>query len=232
SCGVQECQEAFAGDSDALCGKSGEWKIRMRSTSKNRIAPSIAIILLAVGIIPGTTMAAEREDVCKALIKLAELLEKNDKADTAKQASAIAESLDSIDEVMYLMSRRRGTKGGMGVGDKPGAITPDGIEAKITDLAKKELTNERLAKEAKAIQRMAHITVAIAEVTKHKSPPLAKKYKQIWLDSTEEMRRFSVDLARAAEKKDAKALREAAQKIDASCNKCHQPFQDCLPVPV
>src|SRR5207245_2990237 len=147
-----------------------------------------------------------------------------------KQASAVAESLDGVEDIMHRMSLRRGTRGCIGIGENPGAIRPDGIEKKITDLSKKELSKERLTKEAGAIERMAYIAAAIAEVTKNK--PLErgpKEKKEIWRESADGTRKFALELATAAKKRDASAIHRPPVKLDANCTKCNNLFVPPIP---
>src|SRR5262245_3894548 len=79
--------------------------------------------------------AADDKDVKPALRKLAAAFEKDDAAEIKKQAEETAKMSDEIDDFMHAMALR--TKKGLGVGDKPGAIMPDGIEAKLQNLGKK-----------------------------------------------------------------------------------------------
>ncbi|HMC66825.1 MAG TPA: cytochrome c [Gemmataceae bacterium] len=171
--------------------------------------------------------AADDGDVRGSVRKLATALEKKD-ADAKKQAAAIAEKIEGIEEVMNMMSPRRGNKGGEGVGNEPNKIRPDGIEAKIMALAKKPLTNKELEAEAAALERMAYIAAAIGEVA-HAKPQgngNGKKKKKDWLTWSQEMNEAALELAAAAKKKDAAAIKTAASKVEAKCTSCHDVFKD------
>lgn len=67
-------------------------------------------------------------------------------------AKAIAELAKkySLDELMHVFKFR--AKGGLGVGETAGAITPDGIEAKLQGLQKKKLIKLTLQKMARHTQ--------------------------------------------------------------------------------
>ncbi len=172
--------------------------------------------------------AADENDLQGAVMKLAGSLEKKD-ADAKKQAADIAKNLEGIEELMHLMSLRRPNgKGGVGVGPKPGAISPDGIEAKIMALAKKPLSKTQLEKEADGLERMAYTAAAIGQVANYKPPDKddGKKKKKDWLAWSQEMSETALELAEAAKKKDAAGIKTAAGKLDNKCNTCHEVFKD------
>ena len=72
----------------------------------------------------------------EAVLRMADLVGQKDMVLLKQQAEAVAKSIESLDEVMNLLRAR--TKGGLGVGDTPGAILPDGMDvvhARIPDTA-------------------------------------------------------------------------------------------------
>ena len=96
-------------------------------------------------------------------------------------------------------------------------------------LAKKPLTDALLKKQADDIARAARITQAVAEVTLEKSPVKKKmgdKDPADWKKWTEDMKNSAKDLANAAKKGDAKGVKDASSKLNASCNNCHGVFRD------
>jgi hypothetical protein len=125
------------------------------------------------------------------------------------------------------MFRLRTAKG-EGVGPKPGAIKPDGIEAKIYDMTKRDAPAAQLKSDGEALQRMAYIAAAIGEIAAHKAPTEKKgemdpaKWKQ-W---TEEMSKSALELAKEIKGGDGKKVKEAARKLDSTCKNCHGVFRD------
>src|SRR5262245_22151173 len=81
---------------------------------------AIGGVVAALGIL-GSAWAGEYRD---AVVKIAEAHAKGDKATTQKGADALAKKVEEIGEVMDEFKLR--TKGGIGVGAAPGAVTPDG----------------------------------------------------------------------------------------------------------
>jgi cytochrome c556 len=185
--------------------------------------------LLALGIcilVAGSGNAADENEKAAraALRKVADLIDKGDLGAAKAAAKDIAKKYE-LEEVMHAFQLR--TKKGEGLGEKPGAITPDGIEAKLINLAKKALPAKQLEKEADALARAAYISAAIAEVANFKVPEKdAKKNPKDWIAWTKDMTDAAQDLAKAAKAKDPKGVKEAANKLNTSCNNCHGVFRD------
>src|SRR5437773_437368 len=101
-------------------------------------------LALALGMwlltVTDTQSAAADVDVKAAILGLAD--GKGDPAAIAKK--------NELGDVMALFKLR--TKKGLGVGDTPGAITPDGIEAKLMGLGKRADTAD-VAKNAAAYEK-------------------------------------------------------------------------------
>jgi cytochrome c556 len=119
-------------------------------------------------------------------------------------------------------------KGGLGVG-KPGAYSPDGIEAKIMALAKKKLTAADVAAQANDIAQLAKITAAIGEVAEQHAPTkkVAGKNPKDWKKWSNEMRDDALDLAKIVQgaKPDPGKIKEAATKLNGTCTDCHDKFR-------
>src|SRR5438270_615727 len=83
-------------------------------------------------------VADDKGNIRDAVDKVADALAKGDSAQANSLAADIAKS-NELEEVMNLTGLRKPTskKPVFGIGDTPGAITPDGIEAKISNLARK-----------------------------------------------------------------------------------------------
>jgi cytochrome c556 len=128
-------------------------------------------------------------------------------------------------EVIMVAFKPR-TKDGFGLGATPGAILPDYIEKKIIDLAtKRPLTAAVMGKEAAALEEMAYRTAAVGNCIDVHAPKAAAK-AATWKGYTAEMRKGALELADAAKKKDANAVKAAANKLNASCTNCHSDFRD------
>ena len=186
----------------------------------------VGMLALAVGFGFWVAMSGAADDDAKTTVpKIAAALEKNDAADAKKQAAALAKSAE-IEDVMHVFSLRRSK--GLGVGTKPDAIKPDGIEAKIMDLAKKPLPQEQLNTQADALLQMAYVSAAIGEVA-HAKPPEkdeGKKKKSDWLKWSTDMRDSALQFAVAVKDKKPASVQKAATKLYGSCTQCHGVFKD------
>src|SRR5947209_11173231 len=78
--------------------------------------------------------AADPKDAKAGVLKVAGLFEKKD-GDAAKKAAADFAKGADLAEVMTLLHLR--TKKGLGIGPKPNALRPDGIENFFTNLDKR-----------------------------------------------------------------------------------------------
>jgi cytochrome c556 len=143
-------------------------------------------------------------------------------------AKAIAELAKkySLDELMHVFKFR--AKGGLGVGETAGAITPDGIEAKLQGLQKKEADKADLAKNGKAYATMGEVSLILAELSEAHTPKDKKGEKdpKKWLEFVEKMRKGSKDLVAASNKGDGKGVKSAAKVLNDSCVECHGIFRD------
>src|SRR5262245_36113824 len=83
--------------------------------------------------------------------------------DVKKDAEGLAKKMDELHEVMHLYKLRSAK--GMGVGDKPGGLDPDGIEKQIQKLAKDGISQPLLTKYAKELEQMGWDAAALAELT-------------------------------------------------------------------
>ncbi len=186
-------------------------------------------LLLALGLwlIAGaeTGGAADGKDPRAALLKIAELIEKGDDAAAKKEAALLAKDAD-LGDVMNLMLPR--TKKGVGVGTEAGKITPDGIEAKLINIARKPLPQKQLDYEATALARLAVITAAVSEVAQAKVPQKDEgaKKRADWTMWAKEMRQASGQLAQSAKTKNPTEVKTAAAKLNSACNNCHGVFRD------
>jgi len=187
-------------------------------------------MLLAVGawsVGGGTGTAAAGKKVAEAIQKLADTLAKPDVASAKKDAESLAKSIE-LDSVMDLFKLR--SKEGLGIGSKPGAITPDGIEAKVIALAKaKPLAEKDLDAQSEGLTQAGYIVAAVGLVAQHKCPVTKKmgdKDPKKWQEWTGDMHKGALDLAAAAKAKKPAELKAVATKLNSTCNNCHSVFRD------
>jgi hypothetical protein len=139
-------------------------------------------------------------------------------------AAAIANKAE-LGDVMQAFKPR--AKGGLGVGPAANPVKPDGIEQKFIDLGKrKPLSKPDLAKQKDAIAQAADASRAIADVTLLYADKEGKKNPTKWKQYVEAMRKSSEELAAAARKGDAEAVKKASTNLNASCTDCHGDFRD------
>jgi hypothetical protein len=192
------------------------------------LATGAALAILGIWFLanPGNGSAADDKDVRDDVLKVAEALEKKDAPGARKQAEAVAKK-NELEDVMGLFRLR--TKKGLGVGPTAGVVKPDGIEAKIMALGKQPLRGSQLDTEAPALVQSAYVAAAIAEIARDKCPVDKKqgdKDPASWRNWTNDLEKASMDLAAAAEKKDAASIKTAANKMNSTCNACHAVFRD------
>lgn len=181
-----------------------------------------AIVLALAAAVVGGDLAADQKSARQGIDKLAKSLEKG----SPDKAALDSLKKENLDDIMYLFKLRKSE--GFGVGAKPGAITPDGIELKIINLGKKTIKGD-LDKQADAIAEAAYRTAAIAEIALHKCPipkKMGEKDPKDWEKWTKGMKDAAMDLAKAAKAKDPKKVEAAAKKLNDNCQQCHGVFRD------
>jgi hypothetical protein len=171
--------------------------------------------------------AGEGKDPKVGILKIAELHQKGNEADAKTQAKVMAKGVEDMGDVMELLKPRKGGKGGLGVGTKPGAIRPDGIEQMIMALARDGITPEKMKTQAKALERMAYVSAAVMDVALAKPPEKDEGSKTIklWNESAKQARKAALELAKAARSDSPAEVRKAAGKLNAGCNNCHNEFR-------
>jgi cytochrome c556 len=209
----------------------------MKRTMRGMIGGALALVL-GMGLVARSKADGDDEvpkDVREAIMKIADLIDKGKAEDAKKEAAAIAKKAGfdgnkpgSCESLMHAFAVRA-TKG-FGVGDKPGMIKPDGIEAKIQVLGdeKKKLSDKTLKTEAADIKKLALISAAIGDICIEATPKKddGKKKAADWKKWSQEMRDYGVKLADAAGKgSDAKSVSIAARNLDGSCTSCHEVYR-------
>jgi hypothetical protein len=182
------------------------------------------VIALALTSVENRT-AADDAEIRGDILKLASAIENGN--DGAKSQAEVIAKKAELEDVMGLFRLR--TKKGIGVGDKPGVIKPDGIEAQIMNLGKRELRKEQLAAESVDLARAAYIAAAIAEIAEAKCPVDRKqgeKDPNSWRKWAEDMHKSALELAKAANAHKGREVKTAANKLNSSCNACHAVFRE------
>jgi cytochrome c556 len=200
----------------------------MRTLARAGVAAAAALALGGVLLMGGRGAAGDDDGKAhrEAVDKIADAYEKGKGDEAAKLAEALAKKHEDVHEIMDLFKKRK--KGEFGVGDKPGAIIPDGIELKLLALGRDAPTAAQAEKEAAALKRMALRTAAIVEFALAKGPPHADKggaTKKLWEDSAKASRDAALELAKAADEKAPASLKAAATKVNNACNNCHSEWR-------
>jgi soluble cytochrome b562 len=190
-----------------------------------------AVLSLAIGFLAAGSGGAadDKADLRATLQKIADAIEKKDSDQAKKLAEDVAKNND-LEDVMHLMSKRdpAGKAKVFGVGKKPGAIQPDGIEAKVQNMGKRALPQKQIDKESADLTEMAYRIAAISEVA-HAKPPEkedAKKKKKDWLEWSADMKKNALALAEAAQAKKPTEIKNAVANLNTTCNTCHGVFRD------
>jgi hypothetical protein len=195
----------------------------------------IAGLALALGLLGPGQAADDSKELVDSVKKVAAALAKNDASEAKKLADGFGKKFENED-AMALFGPRTKSDGkmgrGLGVGPKPGALKPDGIEKKLMELAKKPLPEKQLADEAEALTTMGYDMAALASIAHGSEPsdkdkkPVYKKRKKDWETWADELKDASLKLATAAKDKKAGDLHKIATKVDETCSKCHAVFRD------
>jgi hypothetical protein len=216
---VQESKASFFMQQECL--------MRMR---KNWLAALAITLVVGTGLIVGgsRSWAADDEDkeIAEAVRKIAKAVAANKPDEAKKEAEALVAKTKDLGDVMNMFKARK--NGGLGIGPKPGAIMPDGIEAKVIALAKKKLTAAEVKNHAPDLEQMGHDIAAISYVGDVHTPKkkVAAKDPKDWTKWMDEMRKGANDLSKAAKAQDATGIKNAAMKANASCSNCHGVFRD------
>jgi hypothetical protein len=98
----------------------------------------------------------------------------------------------------------------------------NGIEALISKLAAKKLSDDNLAKVEKELSYLGYRLAVVASIThEFKSFKDASK----WRDFARDMRDASIALAESSHKKNAAGIQKAASELENSCVECHSVYK-------
>jgi hypothetical protein len=191
-------------------------------TKQNAMVLGIALVLLAsVGLL--TVRAGEAVDIKN----LADQVGKQKWDDLSRDGQVIGSTYSLLDVMTVFKKRKPGPGvGGIGVGDKPGAIVPDGIEPKLISLSKR--VGPADLDKAADLKRMAQIAAAVASVATHLPNENARATPadtMKWQEFARETYESSLDLIKVLDGKDAARVKSAALKLWGSCARCHADYR-------
>jgi hypothetical protein len=194
------------------------------------LAGSAAVLALAVALLLTSRSGLLADDTpSEADVKAAEDIVTKAASNPAAMKKAggdIVAAKLGLKAAMYSFKLR--SAGGLGVGAKPGAITPDGIEAKLINLSKKAPDKKAVAAEGADLEKAAQIAETMSYVAEAFTPKkkVGDKDPKDWTMFTTDMRTSAEDLAKAAKNGDSKGIQNAAKNLTAACNSCHGQFRD------
>jgi hypothetical protein len=177
----------------------------------------------------------DKEPDPRARVVRADVLKLTDKIAAGAKAAEVQEAAEEIAKrhdwefVMQTLYPR--AKGGIGVGGKPGAIRPDGIELKLIAIGnpapKWQLSEKDLTAQKDDLVRMAQATLAIGRLAPSYAPKKDSPGRPIkaWLDFSEELQTKSQDLIDAVKGGEPKRVQKAAGRLVSVCNDCHMVFR-------
>ena len=122
-----------------------------------------------------------------------------------------------------------------GVGDKPGAIKPDGIERQVEELEKKALAPADAEAQAAALEKAAYVIAAIAASVADKCPKektkdnktfkTTEKDAKNFRSNAESLQKAALEFAAAAKTKKPADIQKSAKALYNVCSKCHDEFK-------
>jgi cytochrome c556 len=179
------------------------------------------LALLLVGVVfwsNGT--AADEKTLREQIDKLADTAANNLK-ELQKQADVwVKENKDTdLDDVSNLLKKRTpDNPAAFGIGPKPTGRPDDGIEVRISNMAKKSPSVAQLKKEKNDLLQMINRIKAIGAVTRAHKPI---KDADTWQSLADDTIQFADALGKAIETADTDAVKKAAAKLNNNCTDCH-----------
>jgi hypothetical protein len=173
---------------------------------------------------------ADAGKATEGLKKLIDLIEKDkDKKDIAQAAGDLDKTFNPPDlkHIMWAAYKPR-EKGGLGVGNKGDNIKPDGIEAKLINMSKKEMSEAQLKKEGPALVKMAETAKAMAEIAELNTQRYVGPKKPIadWKKFNKTQKDAAADLIDAVNNNKPDKVLDATKNLYSSCTNCHSVFRD------
>lgn len=183
------------------------------------------LLLMSLTLIDTKAAFYAEEEIVELVDKQAKSLSGSKAKDEEilKAAEKKAEDAEEAFLIMEIMSKRRGKKGGVGIG-APGKYEPDGIEAYLINL-RKRVPDDVLGN--KDFVEMADRVAAIASYNYHLGPKTKKGRKdpKDWKKWSADMLKGARELSAAVKAKDAAAVKTAAKALNTSCVECHNVFR-------
>ena len=144
-----------------------------------------------------------------------------------KKVKAVVGAMEKKHSLDDLMAVYKPTKS-KGVGYDPAKPGPgDGIEKRLVDLGtKKVVPAVQLQAEKALLLRAVYYNLAMYEIAKEFGPP-KKNPKNIasWNKHNEELKGGTMEMKKAIEANDPKALKQAMIRLNSSCTECHSEFR-------
>jgi hypothetical protein len=182
-----------------------------------------AFLALTVGAADGP----KQDPVAADVLKLADEVRGKDWPAAKKAAAAVAKDHERP-ELMDLFKPRKENSPGLGIGPKPGAITPDGIDSMIGFLARNPPPGPVLARRQKDLIRMAEVAAAIVATAYHQCPVEqleGAKDPKDWRAWSEDTFKKARGLIAALEAKQPQKVKQAAVELRNACARCHATFR-------
>lgn len=98
----------------------------------------------------------------------------------------------------------------------------NGVEALLSTLAAKKISDDNLVKVSKELPLMAYRVAVMGSITYEFAP---KKDADKWREYSAAMRDSSITLADATQKKNGEGVMKAALALESSCIDCHSVFK-------
>jgi hypothetical protein len=193
----------------------------------------LSMVAVSLWVLSETTSRAALDAETNALVNgLADVVQKGDAGAIKKKAAEIAkdndpETIMSVMKPRFVVIKGKKIPAGIGVGDKAGEITPDGIEQQIIAIARDGITKDALDKERAALTRAGYVVQAVAHFATHKPPEKneGKKTKAAWNEWSDKMLTAAVEFTAAAKSAGPVEFRKSVNNLKNSCDGCHAIFK-------
>jgi hypothetical protein len=173
-------------------------------------ALALGLVLAAVGLAqkPNAVAAAAQKDI----VDLAQTLRDGKTQLVAEKVTAI-KARHTLDNLMTVFKIRE--KGGLG------------FEMKVIALQRSERgPSAVLKKESADLIKLAHVTSAMAAITRAYPPGGGKAGdKKRWNGALDEQKKASDELIKAVNANDSKSVSRAARRLLNACTVCHSSYR-------
>ncbi|MFO0966281.1 MAG: hypothetical protein U0793_11950 [Gemmataceae bacterium] len=190
-----------------------------------RPASAFVVGMVAVLVVRSSDAQPDLARDYESLARVAALFPKDPKT-ARKTASAIAAKLESMEYMMTAFKPRK--RHGLGVGPKPGKITPDGIELYLHSV-KGGIHPAALKEQAAALEEMGRRIAAVGEIALHFDDPSfgkGNKNKKDWQARAQGLRDAGLRIAEAAARNSRDDFNAGVLAALQQCAACHVVFRD------